>query len=439
MLQSPLRRPRLAATAAALTLSAIAAPVFSTARGQGEKKVDADAASSATSTAAIESWPNRFQFLPAYATTPSDADKEEGLIQFSGRGRISLELPGGKAIQTLDPTEPDRTPATGAIADAPESPGKARISNAAWTAAELNALRSRLRVLQSIKGQQLVAVMYALGEGNDLFTRLCNQSRDENGQLTVCLWSGFGPKHPKIMGLKAAIAVKNEQLEKLAQQYVEALELQLKGAEAIERDAGRAVPTPHGIVQFSAPGLNSTQANALEKAIREIFNAPAPAASTPAPAAPASELQKLRAEMEEMKIALAAVQQEGNADDLHRELDRLMLVKLSKRGQSPEDKAAVEAAEARISAIHKLLAARVDRMLAGVDTIAVNPPAAPRAEPIKPTDQAGENLPWGVAVPGRKEHVFTPYSPDSAVVDVTGFKKGDKVKCPHTGNFFRVP
>jgi hypothetical protein len=65
--------------------------------------------------------------------------------------------------------------------------------------------------------------------------------------------------------------------------------------------------------------------------------------------------------------------------------------------------------------------------------------SARRAEPVKESDQAGDNLPWGVALPGRNGLAYSPYTPERSVVDVTGFKKGSKVKCPYTGNFFQVP
>jgi hypothetical protein len=64
---------------------------------------------------------------------------------------------------------------------------------------------------------------------------------------------------------------------------------------------------------------------------------------------------------------------------------------------------------------------------------------ARRAEAVKVTDQAGDDLPWGVAVPGEKGLVYSPYTPETSVVDVSGFEKRSKVKCPYTGNFFRVP
>ena len=42
-------------------------------------------------------------------------------------------------------------------------------------------------------------------------------------------------------------------------------------------------------------------------------------------------------------------------------------------------------------------------------------------------------------MPGKKGRVFSPYTPEPSMVDVAGFKKGDKMKCPHTGKLFRVP
>jgi beta-lactamase regulating signal transducer with metallopeptidase domain len=76
------------------------------------------------------------------------------------------------------------------------------------------------------------------------------------------------------------------------------------------------------------------------------------------------------------------------------------------------------------------------------DAPKVEVPAAEarRAEPLKaPKEAVGENLPWGVLVPGKTGLVYSPFSPRPAIVDVGGFKGGETVKCPFTGHAFRVP
>ncbi len=65
--------------------------------------------------------------------------------------------------------------------------------------------------------------------------------------------------------------------------------------------------------------------------------------------------------------------------------------------------------------------------------------AAPRAEAVKKAEKTGDDLPWGVAVIGKKGMVYSPYSQESSIVDVSDGKRGDTVKCPYTGKLFRVP
>jgi hypothetical protein len=48
-------------------------------------------------------------------------------------------------------------------------------------------------------------------------------------------------------------------------------------------------------------------------------------------------------------------------------------------------------------------------------------------------------VPFGAAVSGRPGYVRSPFAMSHQVVDVSGFKVGDAVKCPFSGRFFRVP
>ena len=71
---------------------------------------------------------------------------------------------------------------------------------------------------------------------------------------------------------------------------------------------------------------------------------------------------------------------------------------------------------------------------------AVSPrkPVAPAVVP-KPVPAKREDLPYGIAIPGKKGYVYSPYHDNKQQVDVTDIPTGTKVKCPYTGKVFRVP
>lgn len=72
-----------------------------------------------------------------------------------------------------------------------------------------------------------------------------------------------------------------------------------------------------------------------------------------------------------------------------------------------------------------------------------NKSAAPA--PAKPsvaattTPTKSEDLPYGSPVAGRPGLVNSPYAGKMQLVDVTGLKPGQEVKCPYSGKLFRVP
>jgi hypothetical protein len=51
----------------------------------------------------------------------------------------------------------------------------------------------------------------------------------------------------------------------------------------------------------------------------------------------------------------------------------------------------------------------------------------------------GEDLRYGIPVPGKKGFVTSPFSPDSGYIDVRGFAPGTPVKDPYTGKVFLTP
>ncbi len=80
----------------------------------------------------------------------------------------------------------------------------------------------------------------------------------------------------------------------------------------------------------------------------------------------------------------------------------------------------------------------------------VNPPVeAPPPTVTQPTPAptppptthapAGDQMPFGIKVPGKPGFVLSPYDKSAGIVDVQGIASGKKVKCPYTGKVFLVP
>lgn len=73
-------------------------------------------------------------------------------------------------------------------------------------------------------------------------------------------------------------------------------------------------------------------------------------------------------------------------------------------------------------------------LFATAELIEVTGPDA--AEELRPPE---EEIPFASGVIGKPGMVYSPYAPDKGWIDVTGLNRGTKVKCPYTGNNFRVP
>ena len=62
-----------------------------------------------------------------------------------------------------------------------------------------------------------------------------------------------------------------------------------------------------------------------------------------------------------------------------------------------------------------------------------------RTQGTASTQSKREDLPYGIAIPGKKGFVYSPFSENKQQVDVTDIPTGTKVKCPYTNKVFRVP
>ena len=64
-------------------------------------------------------------------------------------------------------------------------------------------------------------------------------------------------------------------------------------------------------------------------------------------------------------------------------------------------------------------------------------PVAPRKSPASPTQKTTE-APVARPVPGKPGYVYS-LDPQGGIVDVTGYKSGDKAKDPYTKQVFIIP
>lgn len=79
------------------------------------------------------------------------------------------------------------------------------------------------------------------------------------------------------------------------------------------------------------------------------------------------------------------------------------------------------------------------------DALAQTAPA-PKSEPkptqpppVKRSAPIPDSLPYAEKIAGKPGYVYSPFSDDHRLVDVSGVPSGTKVKCPYTMKIFRVP
>ena len=127
-------------------------------------------------------------------------------------------------------------------------------------------------------------------------------------------------------------------------------------------------------------------------------------------------------------------------------------VEESKPGQAPGLKMKAAVDETRIEEVTQHLTAGMLPSLEEPPTAALSGPKPatkeaapitqeppPAAKEVPPAMASVETLPDGIPAPGRPHLLRSPRATELQLVDVTGMAPGDKVKCPFTGDLFRVP
>jgi len=125
--------------------------------------------------------------------------------------------------------------ATGGSPGAVVQPGISNLQYAQTNENELEAsvskMKTQLQSLINMKGEQLVQNAMAFGVQDQTITKVYPEYQAEMATLGSLTKSGFGPKHPKMLGLKESTRLKFIQLTDAAESYKNSLAVQIKSSE----------------------------------------------------------------------------------------------------------------------------------------------------------------------------------------------------------------
>lgn len=98
-------------------------------------------------------------------------------------------------------------------------------------------LSRQMESLINLKGEQLIAGAMQLGVQNSTIQAIYPEYQKEVSTEASLRKSGFGPKHPKMQGLRESIETKYRQLETAAESYKNNLKVQIDQAQTMLTDA----------------------------------------------------------------------------------------------------------------------------------------------------------------------------------------------------------
>ncbi len=259
-------------------------------------------------------------------------------------------------------------------------------------------MRSQRVRLLKLQGEELIRGAMEVGVQSSTIQKVYPEYLSEVAHLAEERKSGFGPRHPKILGLGESIRLKKLQLIQAAEAYTSNLKVQIENSNAMLAEA--RMPTEEWTgVRWTMENQTVGDSESMFQWLLEV--------SEPNPGAPPARSMS-----------------RGNG----RLLDHQTLMVHCER-----------TAEGQLRAF----------FITGNTVVPENPSyrkVQPRDVPslLSPPNpdsppEPMENLPYGIPVPESKGMVQSPYEPDKGLVDVSGLKRGTRVQCPYSGKHFRVP
>ncbi len=98
-------------------------------------------------------------------------------------------------------------------------------------------MKTQLETLLKLEGEKLIQGAAELGVQNSTITKVYPEYQNDLTALGSSSKSGFGPKHPKMMGLKESIRLKYEQLLAASETFKSTLKIQLDNSSKMLEDA----------------------------------------------------------------------------------------------------------------------------------------------------------------------------------------------------------
>jgi len=259
-------------------------------------------------------------------------------------------------------------------------------------------MRVQLGSLLKLQGEELIRGVIVLGVQVSTIQKVYPEYQSEIAHLAEAKKSGWGPRHPKVLGLEESIRLKKLHLTEAAETYKNNLKMQIENSNAMLADA-RVPPEDWTGVRWIMENQTVGDSESMFQWLLEV--------SEPKPGAPPARSMS-----------------RGNG----RLLDHQTLMVHCER-----------------TAEGKLRAFFITR-----NTVDLENPSYRKVQPqeipslLSPPNpdsppEPKENLPYGIPVPESKGMVQSPYEPDKGLVDVSGLKRGTRVRCPYSGKHFRVP
>ncbi len=98
-------------------------------------------------------------------------------------------------------------------------------------------MKTQLETLIKLEGQKLIQGASELGVQNSTIIKVYPEWQSDTAALGSSAKSGFGPKHPKMLGLKESVRLKYDQLLAAAESYKTNLKIQLENSTKMLTDA----------------------------------------------------------------------------------------------------------------------------------------------------------------------------------------------------------